>query len=627
MKKIILLMLTLFFTISLSATTDNPRFRIDNNVANKQLLHYINRKWVNTDDILLDSLDIRILTADTIYVWDSLYVQGKTLHDSTVSIGSWGYTGEHIEIPESSSNTNAGLGLYSMVDYSATAGKVFAGSYSRMLAMTTNQVNQSTMVGMESQFRLRDVDIGNGVHAGLWAYAEQSGTSALTGGGTFDAISATVESEAGFSAGATEHVTGLTLDSSINNSATINDTTNFSAIYIKSNGKDWFDGINFKGVTTEIKGQNDETIDNATNGTWNFDAAKLKTTGTIEANGAILTGDTNTFDITSGTGSLNVAAEKTVDFDMDFKVNGTGTTITGVTQANTLTMNEGLIVGDGNTGTITYSAASKVLTVEDNVTVGLDVNALEALASTGILARTTDNTYAQRTITGTANEVDVVNGDGISGNPTIGLPDTVVVTTKLSSATYGSDGTVTDAELLYINSLGSNAQDQLDARCLESVFGTAIGTGLLLDGTTLKTQAGLQSIAGITETNGGILYGTADNTYAWLAAGTANYILQGNGADAPSWTTSPILTNVNVNGIITKSTESVTVSSDAGVASVTTYATYITSENAGGADVVSLADGVAGQEKLIVLRTDGGDDIEITPTNFVNGTKITLDTA
>lgn len=115
----------------------------------------------------------------------------------------------------------------------------------------------------------------------------------------------------------------------------------------------------------------------------------------------------------------------------------------------------------------------------------------------------------------------------------------VTASGNVAGTTYGSDSSVADAELKYINTLSSNAQDQLDARCLESVFGTAIGTGLTLDGTTLKTHAALQSIAGITETNGGLLYGTADNTYAWLAAGTAGYLLQGNGAGAPSWTNTP----------------------------------------------------------------------------------------
>jgi len=110
--------------------------------------------------------------------------------------------------------------------------------------------------------------------------------------------------------------------------------------------------------------------------------------------------------------------------------------------------------------------------------------------------------------------------------------------TRIAGVTYGSDGSVSDVELLYINTLGSNAQTQLDVRCLEAVFGTSLGTGIILDGTVLKTSLGLQSISGLTETNGGLLYGTADNTYAWLAAGTAGYLLQGNGVGAPSFVTS-----------------------------------------------------------------------------------------
>jgi len=50
-----------------------------------------------------------------------------------------------------------------------------------------------------------------------------------------------------------------------------------------------------------------------------------------------------------------------------------------------------------------------------------DLAALEGLSSTGFAARTTTDTWAQRTITGTANEVCVTNGDGVSGNPTLGI--------------------------------------------------------------------------------------------------------------------------------------------------------------------------------------------------------------
>ena len=49
--------------------------------------------------------------------------------------------------------------------------------------------------------------------------------------------------------------------------------------------------------------------------------------------------------------------------------------------------------------------------------------------------------------------------------------------------------------------------------------------------------ATLTSLAGLTETNGGIAYGTADNAYAWLAAGAAGKVLQGAGAAPPAWST------------------------------------------------------------------------------------------
>lgn len=188
--------------------------------------------------------------------------------DTVSGFGTWGYTGEHVEVPEDASgNTCAGLWEYFEIASDISAGKVMAGEHSRLVCRTA-QTNQSTMVGTESQFRLRNVNIADGVHAGLWAYAEQSGTSVLSGNGTFDAISATVESEAGFEAGATEHVTGATLDSSIHGSATIDGSCNFTALYIKSNGKDWFDGIKITGVDNEIEGENGETLDNQTDGVW-----------------------------------------------------------------------------------------------------------------------------------------------------------------------------------------------------------------------------------------------------------------------------------------------------------------------------------------------------------------------
>lgn len=65
-----------------------------------------------------------------------------------------------------------------------------------------------------------------------------------------------------------------------------------------------------------------------------------------------------------------------------------------------------------------------------------DLAALEGLASTGLAARTAANTWAQRTITGTSNQVTVTDGNGVSGNPTISIP-----TSFITSGTYTPTGT------------------------------------------------------------------------------------------------------------------------------------------------------------------------------------------
>lgn len=54
-----------------------------------------------------------------------------------------------------------------------------------------------------------------------------------------------------------------------------------------------------------------------------------------------------------------------------------------------------------------------------------DLAALEGLSSTGIAVRSAADTWVQRTITGTTNQVTVTNGDGVSGNPTLSLPQDI----------------------------------------------------------------------------------------------------------------------------------------------------------------------------------------------------------
>ena len=95
----------------------------------------------------------------------------------------------------------------------------------------------------------------------------------------------------------------------------------------------------------------------------------------------------------------------------DFTTQNNNVTINAVGAARTLTLNESLTIGDGNDGTLTYSAASKTLTVEDTSVVNQDL--------------TTDAnvTFADISATG-----DVT----VTGDLTVNGDTTTVATTNLT---------------------------------------------------------------------------------------------------------------------------------------------------------------------------------------------------
>ena len=68
-----------------------------------------------------------------------------------------------------------------------------------------------------------------------------------------------------------------------------------------------------------------------------------------------------------------------------------------------------------------------------------DLAALEGLAGTGYAVRSAVNTWVQRTITGTANNILITNGDGVAGNTVINIGANVVTNTG---------GVVADNELV-----------------------------------------------------------------------------------------------------------------------------------------------------------------------------------
>ena len=75
------------------------------------------------------------------------------------------------------------------------------------------------------------------------------------------------------------------------------------------------------------------------------------------------------------------------------------------------------------------------------LTLGTELQGLSGLSANGVIARTGSGTYLGRTITGTASNIVVTNGDGVSGNPTINLATAGTPVTaqfvKITTDTFG----------------------------------------------------------------------------------------------------------------------------------------------------------------------------------------------
>ena len=69
-----------------------------------------------------------------------------------------------------------------------------------------------------------------------------------------------------------------------------------------------------------------------------------------------------------------------------------------------------------------------------------------------------------------------------------------------------------------------------------------------------------------------------------------------------------------------------TISNRTDAVNVTTSITLIDTNTAGGTHAGTFADGSNGQLKIIIMKADGGDSV-ITPSNFKNGSTITLNDA
>ena len=100
--------------------------------------------------------------------------------------------------------------------------------------------------------------------------------------------------------------------------------------------------------------------------------------------------------------------------------------------------------GDGVAGNPTLALAN-------------DLSALEGLSSTGFAVRTASDTWAQRTITNISNQTAVTNGNGVAGNPTVGLADNAVFpgtdAITVPVGTSGQEGSASNGKVRYNSTL------------------------------------------------------------------------------------------------------------------------------------------------------------------------------
>lgn len=128
-------------------------------------------------------------------------------------------------------------------------------------------------------------------------------------------------------------------------------------------------------------------------------------------------------------------------------VAGTGVSITKANGVYTFDLDEDEIEDIATTAAQTAAnaavAAAVGVTIQEQ---DADLQALADNSTDGLWTHTGAGTGAARTITGTANEITVTNGNGASGNPTLSLPAALTFTGKtVTNGTFSSPTLTTPA--------------------------------------------------------------------------------------------------------------------------------------------------------------------------------------
>lgn len=264
--------------------------------------------------------------------------------------------------------------------------------------------------------------------------------------------------------------------------------------------------------------------------------------------------------------------------------------ITNLTVLSSPTVNAEMVFDAGGTGTHQKATVSDFFN-------GLDV--VYGITANGIIVRTANDTYTSRTITPSTSNgfegISVVNGNGVLGQPTIGVD---ILGLGLSTSSMAS----TDHLIMHDGTNNVKVTGQQIADGVSAILGGLGNAYTTIQGDTGSSTAGssTDTLAFLGATNGGIITIATDSapdnvTFALdlpdLSAGAGTVDLTdelavGEGVNTVKYTFSDVVTDL---GIIS------------GVAALTGL---ITSDGAGNySSATIVADGVGNTDGLIV--TDG----------------------